>query len=330
MKKYLLVLLSMFVVCAFAGAQEVSDAQQEVEAAEEIKKPFQNHLLTMAGFSALQTDEKDFILSPSANLQFMHIKNEGVESKQPDAIVIGAGYSLDHYTQGLGPDEVDTFHNVNLMGNVVAGKNSFIAMVASGGEIPFSSIKTITAGLMYTRQLVKTDNLSFTAGFGIMAGDLGLKIKNYNIYCIPLPLFSFNYQNDIFAGGISVMGLPSLSLTLFPKSMFRFRGNCGVSGFKSIRNLTFDTALVCYPLLNTKAGELVSISAGVMNTAKSSLLKDKTKYAYQYYSAYGEISATFVTLRAGYNFDGKKYFNDDEVGDMYKGLFATVQAMFMF
>ena len=319
MKKLLLILCTIFVVCASLTAQE-----------EEAAKPFQDHVLTMLGFKALQIEEEDYVLSPSVNLQYMHIKNEGIVSKQPDAIVIGAGYSLDHYTKGLGPDEVANFHGINLMGNVAAGKNSFMVMLASSGEVPFSSINTITAGLMYTRQLVNTDNMSFTAGAGVIAGDLGLKIKDFDIYCVPLPLFSFDYHNDYFAGGVSMMGLPTVSILLFPKAPVRFNGNCGMAGFSSIRDLTFDCALTGYPLWNTKVKELIAVSAGVMNTVKTSVLKDKTKYSYQYYSVYGEINATFVTFRCGYNFNGEKRIDKDVNGDMYKGLFASAQAMFMF
>jgi len=67
-----------------------------------------------------------------------------------------------------------------------------------------------------------------------------------------------------------------------------------------------------------------------MNSVNSSFLKDKTKYSFQYYSVYGEINASLVKLRAGYNFDGEKRINKDVKGEMYKGLFASVQAMFMF
>lgn len=330
MKKILLILCTILIFCASLTAQNVSDEVEESSAPEEIKEPFQNHLLTMLGFNSLQIEEEDFVLSPSVNLQYMHLKNEGVESKQPDAIVIGAGYSLNHYTKGLGPDEVSNFHSVNLMGNLAAGKNSYMLMLASEGEVPFYGIKTITAGFMYTRQIVNTDNISFAAGAGIIAGDLGLKIKDFNIYCIPLPLFSFDYHNDYFEGGISMMGLPSASLSLFPKAPVRFKGNCGLAGFSSIRDLTFDCALTGYPLWNTKAKELVSVSAGVMNTVKTSVLKDNTKYSFQYYSVYGEINATFVSLRCGYNFDGEKRIDKEVKGDMYKGLFASAQAMFMF
>ena len=325
MKKNLSVIL-LCLCCAFLSAQN----EPEAESDSKVQKDFQNNILTMAGFQSLQTAEKDFVFTPSVNLQYMRMKNEGVISSQPDFLVIGAGYSLDHFTKGLGPDKVDNLHNCNLMSNFGWGKNSFTAMVASGGEVPFSSIHNITGGLMYSREFISTDKLSFAFGGGIMAGDFGLSIGDFNIYVLPLPILSFSYQNDYVAAGIAMMGLPAVQLILFPKSMFRFNGSCSLSGFDSIRDLTFDCALACYPLINTKAKDFLSVSAGVMNTSSSHKLKDNTAYGYQYYTAYGEINATFVTFRCGYNFDGKVLVDSKPVADMYKGVFASVQAMFMF
>ena len=81
---------------------------------------------------------------------------------------------------------------------------------------------------------------------------------------------------------------------------------------------------------NTDAGEVFSFSAGVCNKSTGTMLKDKTKIKYQYYSVYGEISATLLSIRCGYNFDGKTYVNDEVTGDLYKGIFASLQAMYMF
>ena len=54
-------------------------------------------------------------------------------------------------------------------------------------------------------------------------------------------------------------------------------------------------ALVCYPLFKTMLKEALSVSVGVMNKS-----------------------------------DGKKYVNSQITGDMYKGVFASLQAMYMF
>ena len=291
---------------------------------------FKNHVMPSIGFDALQTGEEDFILNPSVNLQYMRIKNEGVESKQPDFLMLGAGYSQNYFTAGIGPDKINTVHGCNLMVNLGKADHSFMAMLASGGEAPFSHIKTITAATMYTRRILDTENISFVFGAGVIVADLGLELFGYDIYVLPLPVFSFTYKNDIISGTIALMGPPRISFTLFPKSMFRFNGNLGMAGLSSIRKLLFDCALAWYPLNDSENPDMLSLSLGVMNTENNTVLKDKEKYGYQYYSVYGEVDAAFVKLRGGYNFDGKVIARDEYTKDMYKGFFGSLNAMFMF
>ena len=286
------------------------------------------HVVPMLGFQMLQTDEKDFVLSPSAALQYMCVEN--LEDPSSDGLVLAAGYALNHHMQALGPESVKNTHSINLFGSYTFGKNNFVGIVNSEGEIPFSSIQAVNGGVMYTRQLVKTDNISFVFGAGIIVGDLGLKIKDLNIYCLPLPVFSFNYKNDIVDASVSLLGLPSLSLTLFPEAMVRFKGSCGLAGLKSVRDITFDCALVYYPFLKTKTKDMIYISAGIMNTVSNTVLRDKIKYGFQYYSVYGEVSATLVTLRCGYNYNGTNRIDDETVSSLYKGFFGSLTAMYMF
>lgn len=344
MKKIILAFIAICFLCAFTSAQENSETVKsesvevadiaETAGAEERKdtniKPFNNHIIPVLGFGALQIEEKDFILTPSVNLQFMRTKSKGVESSQPDAVIIAAGYSQIYFTEGIGPDETKTFHGVNLMGNVISGKNTYMAMVASSGEIPFSDIKTVTGVLLYSRNLVKNENFDFSLGGGLIIADLGIKIKDFDLFFLPLPIFSFTYKNDIVSTTISVMGPPSLQFTLLPKSMVRFKGSCSMAGFSSIRDLGFDCALVYYPLYSKNSNEMLALSAGVNNSSSGIILRDKTSYKYQYYSVYGEINASLVTLRVGYNFNGKTYVDKEESGNMYKGIYGSLQAMYMF
>lgn len=288
----------------------------------------EKHVVPVLGFQMLQTDEKDFVLSPSAGLSYICV--EDMEDPASDGVVLGAGYTLNHYMQPIGPDGVKNTHGINLLGSYTAGKNSFMGMVETCAEIPFSSFQAVNGGVMYTRQLVKTNNFSFMLGGGVFVGDLGLKIKDVNIYCLPLPVFNINYKNDIIDASASLIVLPSLSLTFFPEAMVRFKGQCGIIGFKSVRDITFDCALVCYPFLRTKTKDMIYFSAGVMNTVSNTVLCDRIKYGFQHYSVYGEVSATLVTLRCGYNFDGTNRINDEAVSSLYKGIFASISLMYIF
>ncbi len=342
-KKLFLLFICSAVFCAAISAQEASSEIEKESSTEnntessinmgENEKPvkdFQNHIVPMLGFQTLQIAEKDFILSPSATLQFVRTKTPGVKSAQPDSIGIAANYGQSIFTKGIEPDDVKLFHSVSFMGSVGFGKNSITMMLANGGQVLFDDITAITGGLIYSRQFIKNSAFSLNLGAGIIVADLGIKIGNYMIYAMPLPVFSFAYTSKYFYGSCSFMGTPSLSMVLFPQAMFRLKCSCEMTGFSSIRDLGFDCAIAYYPLKNTSAGDFLSISAGVMNKKTSFKLKNKDKHAWQYYCAYGEINASIISLRAGYNFDGKAYKNNEIVSDLQKGLFASIQAMYMF
>lgn len=315
-------------------AQEelTSQNSQNAQASQDSQKIAHTHFVPSAGFQALQIEEKDFVFTPSAGLQFVRSKNRLVESKHPDLIAVGINYSQNYCTTGLGPQRIKQIHGCSLMGSLANKKDSFVGMLASSGEVPFSHIKTVTGALLYTHQFIKSEHVTFTLGGGLVVGDFGINIKGYDLYFFALPVFNFSYSNNIFTTSISLMGPPSVSLTLFPKAMFRVKASAGLAGFKSIRDLTFDCALVYYPLTFASEGmkELLTISAGVTNKHASYILKNNTKYSLQYYSVYGEVNASLVTVRCGYNFDGRKFINLQPDGEMYKGLFASLSAIYMF
>ncbi len=328
MRKIFFLIFFISQVFAIAFAQEESQTQPE-QASAQTAQNTRNLFIPAVSFKMLQLDERDFVFSPSANLQYIRIKGQNTEVKGPDMIMAGLSYGQDYFTQGLGPEEVNRIHGCSAMLNITAGKNSFMGMLASNGQVPFSSLKTLTGALLYSRQFVKTENKTFTTGLGLVVGDFDVNIRGMDIYFFPLPVFSFSYKNDILSTSISMMGPPSVKLALFPKSMFRFRGSLGLTGFNSIRDLGFDCAVLCYPFVNAKAKDLFYIAAGIMNKKNTYVLKNKTKYSFQYYSVYGEINATFASLQCGYNFDGKSMIEKEFTGDLYKGLFASLNLMFM-
>ena len=290
---------------------------------------FKNRVMVMTGFDTVQTDEEDYMLNPSVAARYMRMKEEGVESSQLDRIMAAAGYSQNYYTSGIGPDGIKTTHGVNLMGSVAKGKNSGMLMVMSDGEELFSSLKTITGVAMYNHQFVETDEMSFSFGGGVIVHEMHIKQWDLTLYAIPLPVFMFEYQNDIFATTVAVQGMPHISFTLFPKAAFRFNCELGMLGADSIRDLGFDCSLAYYPLAK-QGKDFLSASAGIMNSKTTTVLKDEKEYSLQYYTVYGEVNAMIAKIRCGYNFDGKKFVDDEECGDLQKGLFASIQVMCMF
>ena len=299
-------------------------------------KDFKNRVMAITSFEALQTDEEDYMLNPSVAARFMCMKEEGVESPLPDRIMAGVGYSQNYFTNGIGPDGLETIHGVNMMASVGKDKNSGMFMVMSNGEELFTSLKTTTCIGMYNHQFLDTEEQSFSFGGGIIVHEMYIKQWDFTLYAIPLPVFKYDYKNDVFATTIAVQGLPRASITLFPKSKFRFNGEFSMLGFDSARDIGFDCALAYHPLANNdtenseKSKDFLSFSAGIMNSKSTVVLKDEKEYSFQYYTVYGEVDAMIAKVRCGYNFDGKKFIEDDDCGDLQKGLFATIQVMFMF
>lgn len=282
------------------------------------------NVIPFAGCKYLQTAEEDYLLSPSAGIQIMSVVSDS------GVLSTSANYSMNYYNRGFGEEKVKYLHGINLTGSYNWDKNGVTVVLGSNGEVPFSDIKTMMGLALYTRQIVKTESFSFVFGGGIMAGDLDRSIRGVNIYAIPFPVFSLNYHNDFVATSLAFMGEPSFSLELFPKSIVRFDGKVSLVGFDSVKDIAFDCAIRAYPFNNTALGEIISIAAGVLNTKETYKLANKDEYGFQYYSAYGELNATFLTLRCGYNFNGSKIFNKEVKGDMYNGIFASVSAMFFF
>ena len=339
MKRVFVFVGIIFFACTLVNAQEnvsenleesVQVADESQEKNEEEKKDFRNFIIPSLDFNVLQIGEKDFCFSPVASLQFMRIKNSEVISSQPDSILLSASYAPTIFNNGIGDDEVKMLHSLSFVGSVGFNKNLLMALVSSNGEIPFSDIRSVIGGLLYSRDLIKTDKLSFSLGAGIVFGDFDLNIKGFDIYVIPLPLFSLNYYSNICDLSLSLMGPPSFRFTFFPKKMFRFKGSLGIMNFDSIRDLTFDFAFVCYPLNKTSAGDFLSIALGIMNDETSFVLKDKKEYGWQHYSVYAELDASLVSFKAGYNFNGKNLIDEEAVSDLYKGIFATIHAMYFF
>ena len=149
MKKIIILLLLISFFSGLLTAQEdegnmelqESQLSQEAQTSQDSQKIAQTHFIPSAGFQALQIEEKDFVFTPSAGLQFVRSKNRLVESKHPDLIAAGINYSQNYCTTGLGPQRIKQIHGCSLMGSLANKKDSFVGMLASSGEVPFSHIK---------------------------------------------------------------------------------------------------------------------------------------------------------------------------------------------
>ena len=322
MKKFFCLLISTLVFFNMVIGQEATPEQLP---------EFTSLFIPTAGFTYSRFSPDNYMLQPSAGLQFMRKKNN-LEVSGPELFALGANYSQAYFKEGLCGTDTDSLHSISLMGNLMAGKNTVMLSVSSEAELPFSSFKNITGLAMYTRQLFKNDSITFGLGGGIIVNDFGVKIGDVDIFVIPLPLIYFTYslKTDFLQAGLNIISLPSIDFTFFPEALFRLKGSASISGINSVYDIMFNGCLACYPLKYTAAGDLLSISAGVKNTKNTFSMADSKRRGYQNYLAYGEINAGFLVVTGGWNFGGHEILDKDITDPCNGGFFASVTGMFAF
>ncbi|MBO4320500.1 MAG: hypothetical protein J5857_08530 [Treponema sp.] len=287
----------------------------------------------MLDFGILELQDDSYLFSPAGKLQFKYEKDEGEVSNMPDVIAGYFSYSQDIFSAGIEGYEEKQFHGIGCFGKIVFSKNSFLLKIDDRGAHPFDSYKNFEGILMYGRELIKNDNMTLTLGGGLAATDTGLTINDIDIFIVPMPMLYFSYKNEFVKTEVEWIGLPSVNFTVLPEKMFQIRGNCSLAGLDLPGDIRFDCALCCCPLIKTSIGDLVYISAGISNNIKKFRIDIENSLKYQYYCAYGEISATALTVRAGYAFEGNKTLRvqDNKIKDKYDGgFFVSIGGMYKF
>ena len=304
-----------------------------LNAQEKSQKEFDFNFIPQIDFGILQIEKDTFLYSPSGNLQFKYQKNEGSEINCPDVIAGSLYYGQDFFLENTSGSEGNLFHKLGLFGKVVTGKNTFLFKIDDHGANPFESYKSFEGLLFYARQIIDTDSTQLDIGGGLAATDTGFIIGGFDLFVVPLPMIHFSYINHIINTELEWIGLPDGCMTLFPQSMFHVYLSFALAGFDLPFDIMGDFALSFYPFRDGFLKDLAYISAGVSHEVKKFRIDTKNSIKYDYFTAYGQLSITALTLRGGYAFGGRKIFrgNDSKNIQNYDGgFFATVQAMYKF
>ena len=291
------------------------------------------NVIPMVDFGALQIKDDNYLFSPSGTLMFKYQKKEDTASNQPDLIAGSVSYGQDFFTKGIEGYEEKQFHSMGAFGKLGFGRNTFLLKVTGRGAHPFESYKNFEGLLFYSRELIKNDSTTLAVGGGLAATDTGIVLGGIDIFVVPLPMVYFAHKNQIIQTEMEWTGLPMINLMLFPGKIFRVRTSAALAGFDLPTDIQWDVALSCYPVTKEPFNELVSISAGAASNVKKFRINTENSLKYQYYCAYGEVSITALTVRAGYAFGGKQILRtkDDKFSKDYDGgFYATVSGMYKF
>lgn len=304
-----------------------------VNADEKSKKDFTFNVIPQLDFGILQLEEDSYLYSPAASIGFKYSKNEEAASGGPDVIAGSLSYGQDVFSKEISGVEEKNFHKLGAFGKVVTGKNTILLKVDGRGAKPFESYKNFEGLLFYARKIIDTDSAQLDIGGGLVATDTGIVIGGIDIFVVPLPMIHFSYKNQIVDAEMEWIGMPDAIITLFPESLFRIHGTFALAGFDLPTDIMGDLALCCYPFREGFMKDIASISVGATHEVKKFRINLNNSLKYDYFTAYGQLSITALTLRGGYAFCGRQTLRskDGKVTRAYDGgFFLTAQALYKF
>ena len=277
------------------------------------------NIIPQLDFGMLQLEEDNFIYSPAGDFGFKYTKDEDSTSGGPDVIAGSLSYGQDIFSKEISGYEEKNFHKLGAFGKVVTGKNTFLLKVDGRGAKPYESYKNFEGLLFYARKIIDNDTTSLDIGGGLVATDTGIVIGGLDIFVVPIPMIHFSYKNQIIDAEMEWIGMPDALITLFPKNMFQIHSTCALVGFDLPTDIMGDLALYCYPFRDGILKDIASIALGTSHEVKKFRINTEKSLKYDYFTAYGQLSITALTVRGVYSFGGKNYDG---------GFFATVQAMY--
>lgn len=291
------------------------------------------NLIPQLDFGLLQLQEDSYIYSPTGNMGFKYTKNQDSLSAGPDVIAGSLSYGQDFFSNDYSILGEKHFHKLGLFGKVVSGKNTFLLKLDDRGAKPFESYKNFEGLLFYARKIIDSDTTSLDIGGGLAATDTGIVLAGLDIFLVPLPMIHFSYKNQIVDAEMEWIGMPDAIITFFPESSFRINTFFALAGFDLPKDVQGDLALCFYPFREGFLKDLASISAGITHEVKKLRIDIENSLKYDYFTAYGQLSITALTIRSGYAFGGRQTFRgkDCKITKKYDGgFFATIQAMYKF
>lgn len=308
-------------------------ASLNLSAQEKSQKEYKFNVIPQIDFGMLQLENDTLLYSPSGTLMFKYQKEEAAEINGPDVIACSFSYGQDIFSKYDSEINEKQFHKLGLFCKVVSDKNTFLLKIDDRGIKPFESYKNFEGLFFYSRKIIDSDSTYLDIGGGLAAADTGIVLSGLDIIIVPLPMIHFSYKNQFIDTEMEWIGMPDAIITLFPQNMFRIRSFFALAGFDLPKDFMGDLALCFYPFRDGFLKDFASFSIGATHEVKKLRINTENSFIYDYFTAYGQLSITALTVRAGYAFGGRQTFRgtDSKTTKNYDGgFFATIQAMYKF
>ncbi|MDR1374981.1 MAG: hypothetical protein LBJ24_08425 [Treponema sp.] len=303
-------------------------------------------------FAEDASGEKDFFTAPvllydyvSLDGQQFHAPGEGLiftKGKLPPAfgekrnsLSVMAMARQYFFMQKNAPGYADRYHDIGLAAEWQFGRHQIRGFLQSASNEPFyGGLRTVKAGAGYGYDVLHTERFSLTLGGILAVSDFGLEYADGKIWpVIPLPLVRFTFNAPLVDLEAELMAItPSLKCTLLPDRRFRLITEARMNGYRHVRNIIFDCSL-WYRFFdqNSKRGDFAGIGIGANSNSASFNLDGKDKdYELQYFSVYGKLDVSFLSICGGYAFGGRELYDEEAAGGTGDGFFVSVRLAYRF
>lgn len=264
--------------------------------------------------------------------QTLHASSLGVMLNTKEVAFTGL-YTAYRFSQPLELGFPRRYHSIEALLEVTAGDDHYIALLSSDSDQPISGgINTYKAGALWGRELIHTPTLTLLLGGGLALGNFGVKTADGDNWpLLPIPLVRAEYQTDWIHGLLEMVTSPNLSFTLAPDQPWRLQGDLRFAQLRDGRDLIFDLALHYYPASNPPGINLLlgvkNDHYGVFNLGHRD--EEQTLEA-QFRSLYAGIDLGVLQLKAGYAFDARLRYRDNDRQRLGDGYYLSLQALFPF
>jgi hypothetical protein len=180
--------------------------------------------------------------------------------------------------------------------------------------------------------LIRKENINLTLGAALGLSDYGFDFPKGGTWpLLPSPIINFAFYSRIVNLGFT---WPEFKLTLAPESRFRMTGavKLDIYKFRDIHDMQFDCVL-WYRFFDKDFayGDFAGAGLGIKNSGLDFTLSEKGKfYDPHYYSVFGVIDASLLTINGGYIFYSRELYETNKGRPTGKGWFLSVQALYQF
>jgi hypothetical protein len=294
-------------------------------------------------------EEKDIRIVPILNYDFFSVEQQEYHlpggslillkgdhspswEEKPDNLMIGTIYKSAVINEApLGYPSV--FHYIDLIAERKINRHFIQGLITSYSDKPFyGGLHTTYSQIGYGYELIRKEKINLTLGLALGISDYGFDFPNGGTWpLLPSPVINFNFNSRIVNLSFT---WPELKMTLVPENRFRMTSTVklDIYKFRDMYDMQFD-AILWYRFFNKDFayGDFAGIGLGIKNSGIDFTLSEKGKfYDMNYYSVFGVLDASLLTISGGYIFYSRELYEINNNKPTGKGWFISVQALYQF